>query len=935
MKRVTMRASLLLGVSLLSLSCATVPKQVHSASRVESPAPLDVRPNAGEHHFASLRQMTFRGENAEAYWSHDGRQLSLQVRTADMGCDRIFRMDAQTGQTTQVSSGKGATTCAFFLPGDQELLYASTHEGGDACPPKPDMSQGYVWALYDSYDIYKANADGTGVTPLTRSPGYDAEATVCPVDGSIVFTSTRDGDVELYRMDRDGKNVQRLTSTPGYDGGAVFNRDCTKLAWRASRPRPGKALDDYRALLAKGLVRPSKLELFVANADGSEARQVTYLDAASFAPAWHPTKDRLLFSSNFGDPKGREFDLFAVNADGTGLERLTTTPGFDGFPLFSPDGTKLAFSSNRATAPGQTDTNVFIAEWKEDGPAGEPGELDRVKSDVAWLAAPEREGRGVGTKGLEESARWLAERFAELGLSPAGDNGTFLHAFPVVTSLSLAKGAALAVDGKALAADAWTPLGFSTDAEVTGELAFVGYGIRAPELGVDDYAKAPSVKGRIAVVRRFTPSGGAFESPEHQRRYGDLRYKAWAAREAGAKGLIVVDWPAEKELPPEAKLPSLRPEGAQDAGLPVVAVKREALGAWLEPLRDRKKNLKVKLSFRLEKGTTQAFNVVGRLSASSPEARPLPGGAVVLGAHYDHLGFGGRSSLAPDSTAPHLGADDNASGVAGILEAARLLVAERTRLRRDVVVTAFSGEELGTLGSSAFTRAPPSGLSMKDVVAMVNLDMVGRMRSNRLAVLGVESSPSWRAWLEAACLGSRVECEGSGDGYGPSDHTPFYAAGVPVVHLFTGAHADYHKPSDSADRVNVAGVARSAQVAAALVRSAAGTEVRPEWRSAPQPAPVGDMRSFNASLGTVPDYAPPAGTKGVLLAGVRAGGAAEAAGMRRGDLLVKLGTYDISSIEDLMFALNASKPGETVTAVVLRDGARVELKATFQEAKRR
>jgi Tol biopolymer transport system component/Iap family predicted aminopeptidase len=934
MERATMRELRLLGLSLLSLSCATLPKQVHSASRVESPAPLSLRPNAGEHHLASLRQMTFRGENAEAYWSHDGRQLSLQVRTADMGCDRIFRMDAQTGALAQVSSGKGATTCAFFLPGDQALLYASTHEAGDACPPKPDMSQGYVWALYDSYDLYKANADGTGVTPLTRTPGYDAEATVCPVDGSIVFTSTRDGDVELYRMDRDGQNVRRLTSTPGYDGGAVFNRDCSKIAWRASRPRAGKALDDYRALLAKGLVRPSKLELFVANADGSEARQVTYLDAASFAPAWHPTKDRLLFSSNFGDPKGREFDLFAVNADGTGLERITHSPGFDGFPLFSPDGTKLAFSSNRATAPGQTDTNVFIAEWKEDAPEGEPGELDRVKADVAWLAAPEREGRGVGTKGLEDSARWLAERFAALGLSPAGDNGTFLHAFPVVTSLSLGKGAALVVDGKTLSKEAWTPLGFSTDAELSGELAFVGYGIRAPELGVDDYAKAPSVKGRIAVVRRFTPSNGRFESPDNQRRYGDLRYKAWAAREAGAKGLLVVDWPEEKELPPEAKLPSLRPEGAQDAGLPVVAVKRDALGALLEAMRGGKKP-KVKLSFRLEKGTTQACNVVGRLSASSPEARPLPSGAVVLGAHYDHLGFGGRSSLAPDSTAPHLGADDNASGVAGILEAARLLVAERTRLRRDVVVTAFSGEELGTLGSSAFTRAPPAGLSLKDVVAMVNLDMVGRMRSNRLAVLGVESSPSWRAWLEEACLGSRVECEGSGDGYGPSDHTPFYAAGVPVVHLFTGAHSDYHKPSDSADRVNVAGVARSAQVAAVLVRAAASTEVRPEWRSAPQPAPAGDMRSFNASLGTVPDYAPPAGTKGVLLAGVRAGGAAEAAGMRRGDVLVKLGTFDISSIEDLMFALNASKPGETVTAVVLREGARVELKATFQEAKRR
>jgi S1-C subfamily serine protease len=180
-----------------------------------------------------------------------------------------------------------------------------------------------------------------------------------------------------------------------------------------------------------------------------------------------------------------------------------------------------------------------------------------------------------------------------------------------------------------------------------------------------------------------------------------------------------------------------------------------------------------------------------------------------------------------------------------------------------------------------------------------------------------------------------VECEGSGDGYGPSDHTPFYAAGVPVVHLFTGAHGDYHKPSDSADRLNAAGLSQVAAVATALVRQASAADTRPEWRTAPQPAPQGDMRSFNASLGTVPDYAPPEGTKGVLLAGVRAGGAAEAAGMRRGDVLVRLGTFDISSVEDLMFALNASKPGQTVTAVVMRDGKRVELKATFQESKRR
>ena len=245
------------------------------------------------------------------------------------------------------------------------MIYASTHLGGDACPPRPDHSQGYVWALYDSYDIFRAKADGSGVTRLTDTPGYDAEGTVCAKDGSIVFTSVRDGDIDLYRMDADGKNVKRLTSTVGYDGGAFFNADCSKIVWRASRPKPGEELEGYKKLLAKGLVRPTKLEIYVANADGSEAAQITYLDAASFGPFWHPSQKRILFSSNYGDPKGREFDLWAVDIDGTNLERITHAPGFDGFPMFSPDGKYLAFSSNRATAPGAHDTNVFLARWTD------------------------------------------------------------------------------------------------------------------------------------------------------------------------------------------------------------------------------------------------------------------------------------------------------------------------------------------------------------------------------------------------------------------------------------------------------------------------------------------------------------------------------------------------------------------------------------------
>ena len=926
---------------LVFLGCAHAPSAPPPGHNPSTPAPRSLPPHEGESHWRSLRQLTLEGENAEAYWAFSGKELTFQARHEGQGCDRIYWLDAQTGATRPISSGEGATTCAYALPSDQEVVYASTHEGGAACPPKPDMSLGYVWPLYDTYDIYKANADGSNLRPLTREKGYDAEATVCPKDGSILFTSVRDGDLELYRMDADGGNVKRLTHTPGYDGGAFFSPDCSKIVWRASRPAPGKELEDYQALLAKGLVRPTKLELYVADADGANATQVTYLNAASFAPAWHPTLPRLLFSSNYGDPKGREFDIWAVNVDGTGLERITTAPGFDGFPLFSPDGKQLAFSSNRATAPGRHDTNVFIADWQEtrtrepSAAAPVPAPADRVMEDVRFLAAPEQGGRGIDTPGLEQSAAWLEKRFAALGLEPAGDAGTYRQRFPVITELKAASGTALELGGVRATDTAFVPLGFSADGEVKGDFVLAGHGIRAQALGVDDYAGL-SVKGKIVVVRRFVPDTPAFASSEAQRRYGDLRHKAWTAKEAGARALVVVDWPVaaagEKGSPPEASLPALKPEGSQDAGLPVVALKRAGFEAVLDKLAKRQK-VSGRVAVKLDKVLKDTWNVVGKLPAAAAGTRAS--GVIVVGAHYDHLGEGGRGSLAPDRREPHLGADDNASGVAGLLEAARLLTGQRERLQRDVYFTAFSGEETGVLGSTAWTRTPPAGLGMKDVAAMLNLDMVGRLRDNHLTVLGADSGGEWRDLLAPACARARVQCDGSGDGYGPSDHTPFYAAGVPVLHFFTGTHGDYHKPSDSADRVNAAGLAQVALVVSEVAAAASARPERVTYRSVPAPAPAGDLRSFNASLGTVPDYAPPAGTRGVLLAGVRPGGGAELGGLKRGDVLVRLGTHDVGSVEDLMYALNASKPGETVTAVVLREGAEVKLSVTFQESKRR
>lgn len=320
--------------------------------------------DARETHMSDVRQLTFGSENAEAYWSPDGSELIFQSNRAPYECDQIYRMPiSDPAAMTLVSTGQGRTTCGYFTADNQRVIFSSTHAADAQCPAPPDRSRGYVWPLYDTYQIYSADRDGSDLVALTDTEAYDAEATVCSADGSIVFTSTRDGDLDLYRMDADGANVRRLTDAPGYDGGAFFSRDCSSIVWRASRPS-GEVLEDYRALLAEDLVRPGELEVWVANADGSDPRQVTQLGGAAFAPFFFPDGERIIFSSNHHDPAGREFDLWAVNVDGTGLEQITHTSGFDGFPMFSPDGEQLVFASNRNQGqPGETD--VYLAQWVE------------------------------------------------------------------------------------------------------------------------------------------------------------------------------------------------------------------------------------------------------------------------------------------------------------------------------------------------------------------------------------------------------------------------------------------------------------------------------------------------------------------------------------------------------------------------------------------
>lgn len=328
---------------------------IPSAQTGQAPA------STNEKRLKNIRQLTSGGENAEAYFSADGQRLIFQSTRQGVPCDQIFTIKIDGSDERRVSTGTGRTTCGYFYPGASDIIYASTHETDAACPPKPSFSRGYVWPIYDGYEIYRAKADGTGLTRLTSSPGYDAEATIAP-DGLITFTSVRDGDMEIYTMKGDGSDVRRLTNRPGPDGGPFFSFDGKRIVFRGRELTAGPEMNDYRALLKQALWRPTSLELFVMDRDGRNLRQVTRLGGANFAPSWHPDGKRLIFASNVGDPDGRDFDIYTVNVDGTGLERITFNDTFDGFPMFSPDGKHLVFASNR-NAKTEGETNVFIADW--------------------------------------------------------------------------------------------------------------------------------------------------------------------------------------------------------------------------------------------------------------------------------------------------------------------------------------------------------------------------------------------------------------------------------------------------------------------------------------------------------------------------------------------------------------------------------------------
>ena len=326
-----------------------------------------------EKHLQNIKQLTFGGDNAEAYFSFDNTKLVFQLKNPEKGidCDQIYVTDWRNDNMEDklppmVSTGLGRTTCSYFMPGDTTIIYASTHLGNENCPKEPEKREdgAYVWPIYSDFDIFVANIDGDIVNQLTNEPGYDAEATISAQGDKIVFTSDRTGDLELYTMDIDGNNIKQITFGLGYDGGAFFSPDGTKIVFRSSRPQTNEEIEEYKELLSEGLVKPTHMELYVCNVDGSDLKQITQLGQANWAPFFHPSGEKVIFSSNHDSERGFPFNLYMINIDGTGLEQITFDGVFDAFPMFSYDGKKLVFSSNRNNG-GTRSTNLFIADWVE------------------------------------------------------------------------------------------------------------------------------------------------------------------------------------------------------------------------------------------------------------------------------------------------------------------------------------------------------------------------------------------------------------------------------------------------------------------------------------------------------------------------------------------------------------------------------------------
>jgi Tol biopolymer transport system component len=977
----------------------------------------------------NTRQLIFEGKRSgEGYFSPDGQKLIFQSeREEGNPFYQMYILDFATGETTRVSPGFGKTTCGFFQPGTDRVLFASTHEDPEAkAKQKAELDfrasgkmRRYSWDYDATMDIFSGKQDGTDLVNLTHSPGYDAEGAFSPDGKQIVFCSLRGafplekltpeqraryekdpawfGDV--YVMNADGSNVRQLTDAPGYDGGPFFSPDGTRIVWRHF---------DESGMFA---------DVWTMKTDGSDKRRITDFKSMSWAPYYHPSGQYLIFTSNklgFSN-----FELFIVDVNGEHEPvRVTYTDGFDGLPVFSPDGKKLCWTSGR-TSDGKS--QIFLADWNHEaalqalaasprreqrGPgaasAAEPSvpvaapavaspsaqhwvrsaeiPAAELQSIDSWLADPAREGRETGTEGTKVSADYIAGIFQEVGLQPLGNDYREPFEFNAGARVDAANTALAVLSGKSAESakldQDFRPLAFSESGSADGEVVFAGYGLSVPEDAKNtryNSYEGLDVKDKIVLFFRYVPEGVEQSRRAQLNRYAGLRYKAMMARERGAKAVLVVTGP---NSPGAGELPALTNDGSHSGSGIIAAsistkVADELLAGSGKNLKDLQSGLdtenphadggfllphQVHLSVAIERLKKTDANVVGVI--------PPVGGSdeyVIVGAHYDHLGHGGAGSSmvrSGEEGKVHPGADDNASGSAVVLGLALSIDAPAAspaasarkgepgnahtstggvtsangavKPRRGIIFALWSGEEIGLIGSAAFCEHPP--VPLDKVAAYVNFDMVGRLRENKLTMQGVGSSKFWRRELEKRNVVAGFNLVLQDDPYLPTDTTSFYPKHIPVLNFFTGSHEDYHRPTDTPDKINAEGMARIENFARQIVLDLATAPERPDYgRVQRSDEGQGSRDNLRAYLGTIPDYSTE--VKGVKLSGVRGGSPAEKGGLQGGDVIVEFAGQKIANIYDYTYALDAVKIGTPVKVTVEREGRRTELTVTPEARK--
>ncbi len=951
----------------------------------------DDAPDQESQFLTKLRQLTFDGKRAgEGYFNADGTRMVFQSeRLDDNPFYQIFVMDLTTGDQQQVSPGHGKTTCAWIHPTANKVLFASTQadlEAKDKQQAELDFrasgqTRRYAWDYDEHFDLVEADLESGAYKRLTTELGYDAEGSYSPDGEYVAFGSNRhayastlnaqeqellDRDqsyfMEIYIMKADGSDVKRLTNVPGYDGGPFFSPDGERIVWR----RFSEAGDTA--------------EVFSMKLDGSDVQQLTEVGAMSWAPYYHPSGDYIIFTNNtegFGN-----FELHMIDAAGKrDPVRVTFTDGFDGLPVFTPDGNGLSWTSNR-TPSGSS--QIFMAEWNDaaarsalglDGAtaaitvsdANAPrvsstdGEIRAadLRQHITYLASDELEGRRTGTRGEELAAAYVATVFEDLGLAPAGDDGTYFEPYEFTAGVSLDKGNAFQIvtgdepDEYEVDKD-WRPVSFSGIGTFDpANVVFAGYGIVAPEVD-DGETKRPSydsyvhldVEDQWVLAFRFIPEDVEPNVRQHLNSHSMLRLKAKEARDRGAAGLLLVTGPNAAMPNQLARFTFDNTPGIQ---MPVISISDDVAQSLLKRADKDLQTLQTELdtgdasmgfelpgvqvgcTVSVKKERRTGRNVLGRLIAGDTPSETF----VVVGAHLDHLGKGRSNfSLARDigDDVIHHGADDNASGVAGMIEIAQWLLAQKDAgalaLKRDVVFGAWTGEELGLLGVTHFANelAGEDKSLSPTVFAYLNMDMIGRMEDSAI-IQGVGSSSIWPGEIERRNVPVGLNIVAQDDPYLPTDAREFYARGVPFLNAFTGAHVDYHTPRDTADKVNYEGAEQIATFMALLARSLVTRDEAPDFIEMTPPKNEGRSAVLRAYLGTIPDYTGD-GIVGTKLGGVTKDAPADKAGLKAGDIIVELAGTKIENVYDYTYAIEGLKVGETVPVVVMRDDERLELTIT-------